>query len=135
MKLAIIFPAYNEEQTIKEVVESFYNKYPHAYFYVIDNNSCDKTNEIAKETFKKLNCKGAILTESAQGKGNALRRAFLEINADIYVTVDADLTYSVSDLPELLEAIENNQYDMIMCTKKSFSFYLIINMFGNTPSN
>lgn len=136
MKMVIIIPAYNEELTIKEVITNFYYLYPEAYFYIIDNNSNDNTSKYSNEIINKLGCKGCILVEKRQGKGNALRRAFMEIEADIYVMVDADLTYSEKDLNNLIEPIINNECDMCVGNRHAEGLYSKINKrkfhnFGN----
>ncbi len=93
-KVAVILPAYNEEKTIRETIISFFEQLPEAYFYVINNASKDRTEEITRETFKEIGCQGDIIFEGRKGKGNAIRRAFLNIEADIYVMSDADSNLS-----------------------------------------
>ena len=86
-KIAILLPAYNEEITIQKVISDFKRVLPEADIYVYDNNSKDRTNELARQA-------GAIVRfESRQGKGNVVRSMFREINADYYIMVDADDTY------------------------------------------
>jgi glycosyltransferase involved in cell wall biosynthesis len=136
MRVALIIPAFNEEMTIKKVIEKFNNACPEAFIYVIDNNSSDKTNKYAKETLKKLKCKGEVFFEKRQGKGNALRRAFLNINADVYAIVDADLTYSEKDFKALLDPIINDECDMCVGNRHAKGIYSKINKrkfhnFGN----
>ena len=87
MKIAVLIPCYNEELSIERVVKDFKKELPEAEVYVYDNNSKDKTVEIAKSA-------GAIVRhEYNQGKGNVVRRMFREVDADIYVMVDGDDTY------------------------------------------
>ncbi len=123
-KIAIIIPAYNEEITIKEVIEEFYRELPEATVVVIDNNSKDKTNSIAKEELQKLGEKGVLLFEKKQGKSNAIRKAFTEIEADIYVMVDADLTYSAIDIHKLLEPVVKKEAEMVVGDRLSKGLYL-----------
>ena len=61
MKTAIILPAYNEELVIEQVILDFYKQMPDAEIYVIDNNSKDNTNKIAKSVMEKHNIKGNVL--------------------------------------------------------------------------
>ena len=103
--IAIIIPAHNEEQTIAGTLKDFYSVCPDAVFYVVDNASKDETRKIAEATYLELGCKGRILSEPRRGKALAVRKAFIEVNADIYVMVDADLTYPASDLPKLLQPV------------------------------
>lgn len=92
--IAVILPAYNEELTIAGTLRAFHAVMPDAFFYVVDNNSTDATAHIAEETLVSLGAQGGLLHEARQGKGNAVRRAFFEIDADVYVLVDADMDIS-----------------------------------------
>jgi len=112
--IAIIIPAYNEEQTIRDVIVSFHLLHPAASIYVIDNNSNDATSQIAAQTFHELSIKGNVLFETRQGKSNAIRKAFREIDSDIYVMVDADMTYPATGLSKLLEPVVNGEADMVV---------------------
>ncbi|MFA5878924.1 MAG: glycosyltransferase family 2 protein [Candidatus Margulisiibacteriota bacterium] len=122
-KLAIIIPAYNEAQTIKAVLTQFHNEYPEADFFVIDNNSVDSTSKIAAETLEELKANGSIIFEPRKGKANAVRRAFIEIKADVYVLVDADLTYFANDLAALIEPIVTNKADLVVGDRLSKGDY------------
>lgn len=103
MKIAVLIPCYNEELTIEKVVKDFKKELPDADIYVYDNNSKDKTAEIAKNA-------GAIVKyEYNQGKGNVVRRMFREIEADIYVMVDGDDTYPAEDVHKLIRPIEERK--------------------------
>ena len=86
-KIAVLIPCYNEEKTIEKVVKDWKTELPEAVIYVYDNNSNDKTAELAQNA-------GAIVRhEYAQGKGNVIRRMFREIDAECYIMVDGDDTY------------------------------------------
>ena len=86
-KVAVLIPCYNEEKTIKKVVEDWKKELPTAVIYVYDNNSKDNTAKIAKEA-------GAVVRhEYQQGKGNVIRRMFREIDAECYIMIDGDDTY------------------------------------------
>ena len=91
--IAIILPAYNEEMTIQGTIESFFNELPNAQIIVVNNNSQDRTAEIAATTLHNLKINGTVLYEPRQGKGYATRKAFTEIDAEIYIMADADQTY------------------------------------------
>lgn len=117
MKIAILIPCYNEEMTIGKVVKDFKAELPEADIYVYDNNSKDKTAEVAKEA-------GAIVRkEYNQGKGNVVRRAFREINADIFVMVDGDDTYPAKSIHELIEPIKQGKADMTIGDRLSNGTY------------
>ncbi len=111
--IAIILPAYNEELTIAGTLRDYHAVMPDAFFYVINNNSTDNTVAIAEETLKSLGAAGGILHERRQGKGNAVRRAFLEIDADVYILTDADMTYPAEALPALIKPILAGEADMV----------------------
>ena len=106
MKTAVLIPCYNEEQTIEKVIKDFKKELPEAEIYVYDNNSKDKTAQIAKEN-------GAIVRyEYRQGKGNVVRSMFRDIDADIYVMVDGDDTYPAEEVHKLMEAVVKGEADM-----------------------
>lgn len=108
MKIAVLIPCYNEQQTIAEVVESFRSALPSATVYVYDNNSKDATARIAAEA-------GAIVrAEPMQGKGWVVRRMFAEIDADCYVLVDGDGTYDASIAPEMLAMATEQRLAMLV---------------------
>ena len=107
-KIAVLIPCYNEEITIEKVIKDFKKELPEAEIYVYDNNSKDKTAEIAKEN-------GAIVVhEYRQGKGNVVRSMFRDIDADIYVMVDGDDTYPAEEVHKLIEPIKDGQADMVI---------------------
>lgn len=108
MKMAVLIPCYNEELTIGKVINDFKRELPESDIYVYDNNSKDKTGEIAKAN-------GAIvIKESRQGKGNVVRSMFRDIDADIYIMVDGDDTYPAEAVRELMQPILNNEADMVI---------------------
>ncbi len=123
MKTAIIFPAYNEEKTIAQVLTNFHSILPNAKLYIINNNSTDKTAETAENTLKILKAKGKVIFEARKGKANAVRRAFLKIKSDVYVICDADSTYSAKDLPALIEPIIKKEFDMTVGDRLSLGKY------------
>ncbi len=105
-KIAVLVPCYNEELTIEKVVKDFKKELPDADIYVYDNNSKDKTAEIAEKA-------GAIVRkENRQGKGNAVRTMFKDIEADLYVMVDGDDTYPAEFVHELIKPVEDGEADM-----------------------
>jgi len=121
--VAIILPAYDEEKTIKATIAGFHSALPHARIYVINNNSSDKTEAIAKATLAELRCSGDVLNEARQGKGNALRRAFMSIDADIYLLADADLTYPADQAVDLIYPIIESGADMVVGDRHSGGHY------------
>ena len=85
--VAILIPCFNEEQTIGSVIAGFKASLPEAHIVVCDNNSNDKTKEIA------LKSGVTVLSQPLQGKGYAIEHMFRVVDADFYVLVDGDLTY------------------------------------------
>jgi len=107
LKTAVLVPCYNEETAIAQVVQDFRRVLPDAKIYVYDNNSKDKTREVAREA-------GAIVrSEPLQGKGNVVRRMFADIEADIYVLVDGDATYDAACAPDMIKKLLDDQLDMV----------------------
>ena len=121
--IAIIIPAYNEELTIADTMKDFHRVCPEAEFYVVNNASEDRTRELAEETYREIGCKGRLLSEPRKGKALAVRRAFMEITADIYVMVDADLTYPASDLPKLLQPVLDGHAEIVCGNRHTSGVY------------
>lgn len=108
VKVAILIPCYNEEQTEASVVKDVKSCLPEADIYVYDNNSKDKTAEIAAKS-------GAIVrTETRQGKGNVVRRMFADVEADVYVMVDGDATYDMKAVPNMIKVLLEEKLDMVV---------------------
>ena len=116
-KIAVLIPCYNEELTIEKVIKDFRRELPDSDIYVYNNNSKDKTEEIARKN-------GAIVVnEYKQGKGNVVRSQFRDIEADIYVMVDGDDTYPAEFVHKLIEPIRNGQADMTIGDRLSNGTY------------
>ena len=116
-KIAVLIPCYNEELTIEKVIKDFRKELPEADIYVYNNNSKDKTKEIAIKN-------GAIVVdEYKQGKGNVVRSQFRDIEADIYVMVDGDDTYPAEFVHRLIEPVRNGQADMTIGDRLSNGTY------------
>jgi glycosyltransferase involved in cell wall biosynthesis len=122
-KIALIFPAFNEELTIKNVILDFHQSCPDGVIYVIDNNSTDKTGIIGRETIASHNINGHVVFVKKQGKANSIREAFRTIDADFYVMVDADQTYFGKDLEMLLKPILAGDYDIAIGNRFAYSDY------------
>lgn len=104
--VAVLLPCYNEEVTIGKVVRDFKTALPQADIYVYDNNSTDRTAEIAAS-------EGAIVRkEPRQGKGNVIRAMFEDIDADVYIMSDGDDTYPADAAPAMVDKILEG-YDMV----------------------
>ena len=111
-RVAVLLPCYNEEATIAATVEGFRSALPKAIVYVYDNNSADRTREIAAKA-------GAVVrSERQQGKGHVVRRMFADIDADVYVMADGDLTYDPKAAPEMVTLLLAEQMDMVVGTRR-----------------
>jgi glycosyltransferase involved in cell wall biosynthesis len=111
-RVAVLLPCYNEEATIGATVAGFRAALPAASVYVYDNNSRDRTREIAAAA-------GAIVRgERQQGKGHVVRRMFADIDADVYVMADGDLTYDPASAPAMVDLLLADQLDMVVGTRK-----------------
>ena len=116
-KIAVLIPCYNEEKTIGKVVRDAKAALPDATIYVYNNNSKDRTAEIAAEA-------GAVVrNEYMQGKGNVIRRMFREIDALVYVMVDGDDTYPMESAPEMVDLVLNHNSDMVVGDRLSSTYY------------
>jgi len=116
-KIAVLIPCYNEEQTIEKVVRDVKDALPEAVVYVYDNNSSDKTVELAKAA-------GAVVRyEYKQGKGNVIRRMFREIDAQCYLMIDGDDTYPLDCARELVDQVLERHADMVVGDRLSSTYF------------
>jgi len=107
-RIAVLLPCYNEEAAIAQTVAGFRAALPTATIYVYDNNSKDRTIDVARAA-------GAIVrSERMQGKGNVVRRMFADVDADIYVMADGDATYDAEAAPQLVRRLIDEQLDMVV---------------------
>jgi len=112
-RIAVLLPCYNEEAAIGVTIAGFRAALPEAEIYVYDNNSTDRTVDIATRA-------GAIVRrETMQGKGHVVRRMFADIEADIYVMADGDATYDPVAAPEMVGRLADEQLDMVVGTRVS----------------
>jgi glycosyltransferase involved in cell wall biosynthesis len=107
-EIAVIIPCFNEEGTIEDVVQLCRKYMPGCKVYVYDNNSTDRTAEVAARA------SAIVRRESRQGKGNVVRRMFADIEADIYVMMDGDLTYEVNQAPKMIDVLLTENLDMVV---------------------
>ncbi len=116
-KIAVLIPCYNEEKTVAKVVSDARKALPEAVIYVYDNNSTDRTAELAREA-------GAVVRhEYKQGKGNVIRRMFREIDAQCYIMVDGDDTYPMEFAPQMAEKVLQRGADMVVGDRLSSTYY------------
>src|SRR5438309_3831774 len=111
-RIAVLLPCYNEEAAIAATVGGFRAALPDATIYVYDNNSIDRTRDVAAAA-------GAVVrTERQQGKGHVVMRMFADVDADVYVMADGDLTYDPKSAPAMVEMLLAEQLDMVVGTRK-----------------
>ncbi|QQV78858.1 glycosyltransferase [Sphingomonas aliaeris] len=107
-RIAVLLPCYNEEAAIAQTVAGFRSVLPTADIYVYDNNSRDRTMQVAREA-------GAIVRlERIQGKGAVVRRMFADVDADIYIMADGDATYDATAAPAMIARMLDEQLDMVV---------------------
>lgn len=116
-KIAVLIPCYNEEKTIAKVIRDAKKALPEAVIYVYNNNSTDRTCEIAE-------AEGAVVRhEYMQGKGNVIRRMFREIEAQCYIMVDGDDTYPMEFAPEMVDKVLCHNSDMVVGDRLSSTYF------------
>lgn len=116
-KIAVLIPCYNEEKTIAKVIKDTKAALPEAVVYVYDNNSTDRTAEIAK-------AEGAVVRhEYMQGKGNVIRRMFREVEAQCYIMTDGDDTYPMEFAPEMVDKVLYHNADMVVGDRLSSTYF------------
>ena len=116
-KIAVLIPCYNEEKTVEKVVQDARKVLPEAVIYVYNNNSSDRTAELAAKA-------GAVVrNEYMQGKGNVIRRMFREVDAQCYIMVDGDDTYPMEAAPEMVEKVLQHNADMVVGDRLSSTYF------------
>lgn len=115
VKIAVILPCHNEEAAIAETVAGFRSVLPGAEVWVCDNASTDATASIAQAAGAR------VVREPRLGKGEAIRRLFADVEADVYVMADGDLTYDPAAAPEMVRKLVDEGLDMIVGNRLSSS--------------
>jgi glycosyltransferase involved in cell wall biosynthesis len=113
LRIAVLLPCYNEEAAIARTVAGFRAALPTAAIYVYDNNSADRTGEVA------VAAGASVRVERMQGKGHVVRRMFADVEADVYVMADGDSTYDAAAAPELVRRLVEERLDMVVGARKS----------------
>ena len=110
-RVAVLVPCFNEQASIAKVVKDFRAALPEAAIYVYDNNSNDRTAELARAA-------GALVhREMHQGKGNVVRRMFADVEADIYLLVDGDATYDAPSARTMIARLLQERLDMVVAAR------------------
>lgn len=116
--VAVLIPCYNEELTIGKVIEDFQKHLPYATIYVYDNNSSDNTAMIASSYSQVV-----VRQSPIQGKGAVIRHMLHEIDADVYLMVDGDATYSANFAEEIVSGVASGEFDMVLGDRLSGSYF------------
>lgn len=115
LDVAVLLPCRDEEETIGEVVRAFREALPGARCYVYDNASADGTAEAAAAA-------GAeVRSEPLPGKGNVVRRMFMDVEADVYVLADGDGAHEAAAAPRMVERLVAGNLDMVVGTRDAVS--------------
>jgi len=116
--IAVLVPCYNEEKTVGKVIEDFKKNLPEAVIYVYDNNSTDRTSEIASSYENVI-----VKKEYRQGKGNVVRSMFRQIDADCYIMIDGDDTYPAEYAREMARLVLEEDVDMVIGDRLSSTYF------------
>ncbi|MEE3452623.1 glycosyltransferase family 2 protein [Dialister sp.] len=116
-RIAVLVPCWNEVLTIEKVVKDFKRVLPEAVIYVYDNNSTDGTAELA------IRAGAVVRHEYRQGKGNVIRSMFRDIDADCYVMVDGDDTYSAENARDMVNLVLEGKADMVIGDRLSSTYF------------
>ena len=113
MKLSIIIPCYNEENTIKTIIKKI-NEQTHIdkELIVVDDFSTDKTRNILENELKN-EVNEIILNTENFGKGYAIKKGIEKATGDYILIQDADLEYDPSDYKKLLNPIQKGFADVV----------------------
>lgn len=113
--LSIIIPAYNEESTLSEIVETVLGVPLELKkeILIIDDCSTDNTFTIAEDLAERFNGIRVFRNEKNMGKGYCLRKGIEEASGDIILIQDADLEYDPGEYPKLLGPIMNGKADVV----------------------
>ena len=126
--IVVLIPCLNEEITIGKVIQDFHVAIPEAKIIIFDNNSTDCTAAIAEKS-------GAeVIPELRPGKGNVVASMFRKVDADYYVIVDGDDTYSAEHVRQLLEPVMKGHADMtvaVRLTEYTTASFRPLHVFGN----
>ena len=118
-RIAVLVPCYNEEKTVEKVARDFMEALPEATVYVYDNNSTDRTYEIASSLGERV----VVRKEYRQGKGNVVRSMFRDIDADCYIMIDGDDTYPAEHAREMCDYVLNDGFDMVIGDRLSSTYF------------
>lgn len=112
MRLSVLIPVYNEERTIREVIDRVKASGLATEIVIVDDGSRDRTPEILAEYDGRDGVR-VLLRERNAGKGAALRDAIAAASGDVLLVQDADCEYDPVDYPRLIAPIRDGQADVV----------------------
>lgn len=113
-QVSVIVPAYNEEATIREVVERLLALPVQAQIVVVNDGSTDKTGEILAAFGERITL---VTNPAPSGKGNAIRRGLPSATGQCVIIQDADLEYAPEQIPALIQPILDGQANVVYGTR------------------
>jgi glycosyltransferase involved in cell wall biosynthesis len=115
-RIAAIVPCHNEEAAVAKVVTDLRAAVPGISVYVYDNCSTDATVDEA------LRAGAIVCAEPLKGKGNVVRRAFADIDADVYLLIDGDDTYDAAAAPAMIERLVSDNLDQVVGVRRGSAY-------------
>jgi len=109
--VSVVIPTYNEADSIRKVIEDFFDTGLVDEVVVVDNNALGNTKEEIEKT------KARRIVETRQGYGNAIMRGLLESTGDLVVMCEADGTFEPSDVHKLL--LYSDTFPVVFGTRTS----------------
>ena len=136
MKLSIVIPCFNEEKTLKTIVERVLEfKDLETEIIIVDDCSTDKSKLIIEDLiYTHSNIKGIFLDKNS-GKGSALNKGFDEVQGDIILIQDADLEYDPKDYPTLIKPFKNTDADVVYGSRFMGGEYVRLHFFWHFVAN
>ena len=110
--LSVVMPAYNERDTIDEIIRRVLAVPMRLELIVVDDGSTDGTRDRLQALQRELGF-ALILQPANGGKGAALRSGFTKVSGEIVIIQDADLEYSPEEYPSLIELICTGRADVV----------------------
>ena len=112
MLVSVIIPAFNEKQTIRQVVDAVYSLPIDKQIIVVNDGSTDGTDKVLEE-LRTAHALTVVHCEENSGKGFAIRSGLPHVKGEAVVIQDADMELSPTDLPELLKPFEKEDVQVV----------------------
>ena len=136
MKLSVIVPCYNEERTLKIIIERVLKfKDLEKEIIIVDDCSSDNSKIIIKELIDLYPEIRGIFLQKNLGKGSALKKGFEEVNGDIILIQDADLEYDPKDYSALIKPFKNTDADVVYGSRFMGGDYVRLHFFWHFVAN